>query len=161
MTFGPVNAISNSLPIEIQLPKDQNDVNSVFAERHRIIADVVNLKENAQYEENELLTAQRWFTANDNQTKRYTYRKVLETGVINAGATANIAHGITGISLFTKICGCCVTATPDYRPIPYASATAVNQQIEMNVTAANVVIINGAAAPQITSGVIILEYIKA
>lgn len=160
MTFGPENAISNYLPVEIQLPEEQADINQVFSDRHRSIADVVNLKENAQYEDSELLTGQQWFTANNNQTKRQTYRKVFDTGVINAGATANIAHGITGVALFTRIYGCCVTAVVDYRPIPYSSVAALNQQIEINVAGLNIVIINGAASPQITSGIVVLEYIK-
>jgi len=160
MTYGPVNTWINSLPIEIQLPKEQNEVNSLFAERHRQIAGVVNLKENAQYEDRELLTGQQWFTTGNNQTKRYTYRRCFEFGAIAAGATLNIAHGLVGIALYTRIYGTCITNVPDNRPIPYVSVAATNQQIEMNVTAANIVIINGAAAPPITSGIAVVEYIK-
>lgn len=160
MTFAPDNAWINSLPVEFQLPENQEEVKSLISERHRQIASVVNLKENAQYEDEELLTGQQWFTTGNNQTKRYTYRKCFEFGAIAAGATLNIAHGLTNVSFYTKIYGCCSTAVVDYRPIPYASTTAINQQIEINVAGLNIVIINGAASPNITNGIVVLEYIK-
>jgi hypothetical protein len=60
----------------------------------------------------------------------------------------------------TRTTGACITDVVDYRPIPCTSATAVDEQISVIATLANIVIVNGAAAPDITSGFIVLEYLK-
>lgn len=160
MTFGPINSWSNYLPQEFQLPVDEIDFREFISQRERQTADVLNLKENGQYEDGEILTGQTWFTTANNQTKRYTYRKAFNIGAIASGATATIAHGITNILYFTRISGGCVTDVVDYRPIPYSSVANVNLQIQVNVAGANLVIVNGAASPNITAGVVVLEYFK-
>lgn len=123
-------------------------------------ANAVNIREIGQYDTVELLTGQQWFTTGDGQTKRFTFRQVYVLPATAAGATTTIAHGITGQTLFTKIYGSCITNVVDYRPIPYASVSAVNKQIEINVDTTNINIINGASSPNITSGIIVLEYLK-
>ena len=88
------------------------------------------------------------------------FRLVVPFGAIATGATLSITHNIQSLVQFTHIYGTCITAVPDFRPIPYASATLVTNQIEVKVTPTQVVIINGATAPNIASGMIVLEYLK-
>ena len=160
MTYGPSNSDSPQLPIEFQLPDDQDYWGETISERHRLISDVVNIKENGQYENTEILSGQNWFTVNDNQNKRTVFRQVYILPAIAAGATHTQAHNISSISLFTRMYGTCITDVVDYRPIPFTDTTAANLQISLRVVGANIEVINGAAAAPITSGIIVLEYIK-
>lgn len=126
------------------------------------IARYVNSKEIAIYNLAETITGQQWFVSGNPQLTRLTNRKVFEFGAIAAGATSTRAHGITGFSAltFTKIYGTAITNVVDQRPIPFASAVAVTDQIEIRADATNIIIVNGATAPNITSAIVVLEMLK-
>lgn len=160
MTFSPSNSSAPFLQTSVFFPDNFEEFRVKFLELYRDIANNTNIKQIGIYDLNENLTGQQWFTPGNPQKKRQTFRKAFQIGAIAAGATLNTAHGLTGITAFTQIYGSAITDVVDYRPIPYASATAVNLQIEIKVTATNIVIINGAAAPNITSALVILEYLK-
>ena len=136
------------------------ELERVLVQTYIDIAQSSNFKEIGQYETIETVTGQRFFDIANPQVKFFTFRKSFAVGAIAAGASINIAHGITGIVNFTRIYGTCVTDVVDYRPIPMVSTTALNEQISVKVDATNIVITNGAAAPNITSGLIVLEYIR-
>lgn len=162
MSFAPINTNAVYLPTTQYFPEDPQEFKQVITFVYSDIARRLNDKQIGIFDQVEFLTGEQWFTQGDNQRKRQSYRKVFPLTATAAGATTSIAHGISGVNsttTFTHIYGACLTATPDNRPIPYASATAVNQQIEINVDATNVNVINGAAAPNITSGYVILEYL--
>lgn len=124
------------------------------------IAQAVNVRTIGIFESTQIVTGERWFSvsATDANAKRQSYRQVYPFEAIAAGATLVIPHGITGITSGTRIYGTCVTDVPDFRPIPYASNTA-NNNIELKVDNTNITIINGSSSPNITSGIIILEYL--
>lgn len=103
------------------------------------------------------ITGEAWFV--DDNKKRQTIRQVYTFGSIAAGASLSIPHNITGQYEFTRIWGTCKTALPDSRPIPYASVAA-NNNIDLRVDATNIIIANGAAGPNILSGIIILEWMS-
>jgi hypothetical protein len=159
MTFSPANAQTAYLPINQTFSEDDEQFLIQITNRDRDIARYLNLREIGVFDLTENLTGQQ-FPGATPQVKRQTFRKVFEIGAIAAGATSTTAHGITGITSFTNIYGTAVTAVVDYRPIPYSSVTAVNQQIEIKVDSTNITIINGAAAPNITSAIVVLEYLK-
>lgn len=160
MTFNPPNTLGPFLPINQTFSQDTKAFWEQVTKSYADTARNVNIREIAIYETNENPTGEQWFTSSNPQIKRSAFRKVYEIGAINAGATSTTAHGLTGVTAFTHIYGTAITASPDNRPIPYASATAVNQQIEIKVDAANITIINGAAAPNITSAIVVLEFLK-
>ena len=160
MTFLPANSKAAFLPTYDVFSEDDSQRLYQLNKNYTDTANAVNVREIALYDTVELLDGQQFFTTGNAQKKRYGYRKVFSIGTVNAGATLTTAHGLTGVTLFTRIYGTVITATPDYRPIPYTSATAVNQQIEIRVDATNFYIVNGAAAPQISSGIVVLEYLK-
>lgn len=122
-------------------------------------ASAVNLKETAIYQTVEIQTSQTWFNPSNVQNPRYGFRTVYSFNAIAAGATLVIPHGLQSVTLYTKIYGTCITDVVDYRPIPYSS-DLVNTQIEINVDATNINITNGLLAPNITSGIVVLEYLK-
>lgn len=160
MTAAPVNNSSAFIPTTTVFPSDQQELLVRLTSTYAQTATAVNAKESGVYDQSEILNGQQWFDPNNTGNRRQSFRKVFSIGAIAAGATSTTAHEITDLSSYTHIFGTATTTVIDYRPIPYASATAANLQIEINVTAANIVIINGAAAPNITSALVVLEYLK-
>ncbi len=91
--------------------------------------------------------------------KQQTFRQVYTFGAIAAGASLSTAHGIQFIVQFSRIYGTCITALPDYRPIPYASVAA-NTNIDVRVDSTNIIVSVGAGSPNVVSGLIVLEWLS-
>jgi len=160
MTFEPSNTLETPLTENINFGDSYEVFRKQFSNLYKDVARKVNNKERAFYPETEILNNQQFFTSGDPQKYRQVFRKVYEIGAIAAGVTLNTAHGLTGVTEFTRIYGTVVTSVPDYRPLPRVSTVNINQQISLDVVGANVVVINGAGGPNITSGIIVLEYLK-
>jgi hypothetical protein len=159
-TFQPANSNAVFLPTTIQYPKDPQELIIRLNKAYEDIATRLNVKQIGIFDLVEFLTGEQWFTTANPQVKRQTFRKAFEIGAIAAGATSTTAHGLTNVTAYTHIYGTAITDVIDYRPIPYASATVVTEQIEIKVDATNITIINGATAPNITSALVVLEYLK-
>lgn len=160
MTFDPANSIGPFLQTSTFFPDDFDEFRVKFLEVYRNIANATNTREVGIYDLVEFLSGEQWFTVGNAQKKRRTFRKVFSIGAIAAGATSLTAHGLTNVTSFTHIYGTAVTDAPDNRPLPYVSTVAVNQQISLRVTATDIEIINGAASANITSAIVVLEYLK-
>lgn len=164
MTFNPINSIGPFISTSTFFPENFDEFRVKFLELYRDLANTVNTREVGIYDLQELLTGERWSIIGDPQKKRQTFRKIFYPGAVVAGATLTFAHGITGFTTltFTHIYGTVITnaATFNKRPIPYASATLVTNQIQIDADDTNVRIINGATAPNITSSIVVLEYLK-
>jgi hypothetical protein len=154
----PQPGSSPYLAVEFQLPEDGKKYREFIAERERNTASILNAKEDGRYETVETNTAERWFSTGTNP-KRAVLRKCYTFG---ASPVAPIPHGLTNVTQYTVIRGIAITGAPanDQRPIPYTSVTNATAGIEINVGAANINIINGATAPPIVSGIVVLEYLK-
>lgn len=160
MTFNPANSIAPFLQTSIYFPDDFDEFRVTFLQQFRNLADITNVRQIGIFDLEEFLTGEQWFSPTTTQQKRQTFRKVFSFGAIAAGVTLSFAHNITGITSTTDYRANVVTVVPDFRIVPYTSATLVTDQIQMTVTSTNIVIINGATAPNITSGIAILEYLK-
>lgn len=160
MTFSPTASIGPFIQTSLFFPEEFPEFRAAFLQLYRQLSYTVNIKQIGVFDLQEFLSGEQWFTAGDPQTKRQTFRKAFNIGAIATGATSTTAHGITNISSFTHIYGTAVTDVVDYRPLPYVSTAALNQQTSLTVTATNIVIVNGAAAPNITSSIVVLEYLK-
>lgn len=161
MTFAPVDSTASFLTIAETFPQDQSQLLVKMTSVHSDIANCVNIREIAQYEDNQqILTGQQFSTHGNPTLKKFVFRKMLYIGAYAAGGTYNIPHGITGLVQFTHIYGTCITDAVDYRPIPYTSTVAVANQISIRIdNAGNIVLGVGAGSPNITSGIIVLEYL--
>jgi len=122
-------------------------------------ASAVNLKDTGIYQTIEQVNSQTFFNTVNPQQVRNAFRKCFVVPAIATGATGTINHGITGMTIFTRIYGTCITDVIDYRPIPYSAITTTDN-IEMNVTSTQIVIANGSTSPNITDGIVVLEYLK-
>lgn len=159
MSSLPSDSLGSYLPESVTLPDDQKERDQVLKDLFESTARMVNRKDTGSYEEVEQLTNQQFFGATP-QEKRYVYRRVYDIGAIAAGATLNTPHGLTNVTEYVRMYGTCVTAVVDYRPLPRVSMVNINQQISLDVVGVNIVIINGAGSPNITSGLVVLEYLK-
>jgi hypothetical protein len=159
MTFLPTFSLGNYLEESVSLPDDPAEFKRILKTALEDILKQVNRKDTGAYEEVEILNNQQFFGATA-QVKRNVYRRVYDFGAIATGATLNIAHGLIGVTEFTRIYGTAVTGVPDFRPIPRTSTVNINQQISLDIVGVNIVIINGAGGPNITGGIIVLEYVK-
>lgn len=160
MTSSPENSIGYLLQENFTYTQNEESLHNQMNEVYQKIARASNAKEIGIYEETEIITGQRFFGATP-QTKRSVYRKVFTFGAILAGGVLNIVHNINGLVSFTSITGTIITAVPDDRPLPYADAIAVTNQVSVLRNGINLVVTNGATAPNITSGILICEYMKA
>ena len=161
MSYAPINTKGAYLNTTEVFPHDDQQfiikLNSVYTD----IANAVNNREISVYEDTQQVPTGSKYSApvppGGPIKKRNSFRKTFYFGAIVAGATLNIAHGSTIIEC-TRIYGTCITTVPDFRPIPYVSTLALNEQISILVDATNIVIINGAGGPNITSGKVVIEY---
>jgi len=126
-------------------------------------AQAVNARVIGSFEPIENITGEKWFEESvEGQPirRRQSYRMFFRFGAIVAGVTLPIPYEINTLDEFTRIYGTCETDVIDFRPIPYASATVVTEQIELQVTPTVINIINGAGAPDIVRGIVVMEYLK-
>ena len=131
---------------------------------------VLNTKDSGFYVTNEFTTGQVYFPnpANSSATPqgpvfRQTLRVVVNFGPLPNAGVKSVPHNIpvTPGFTFTRIYGCASdTVGFNYIPLPYASPTLVDN-IELKVTATDVVITTAADYSAYTVTYVILEYIKS
>jgi len=163
MTYAPVNTKGPFLDKSPIFSKDKEQFLVKVTSLHSDIANAVNSREISVYEEKvQVNTGNQFsipFVAGQPLKKKNSYRKVFYFGAIPPGAPPLlIPHNIPNLIECTKIEATCITAIPDFRPIPYVSTILVTDQISILVDAANVVITNGATSPAIVSGKAVIEY---
>ena len=152
MSVGPLNTQSPFLPINQTFSEDDAQFLIQITNRDRDIARFMNVREIGIYDLTQVPNGQQWFTPANPQVKRGSFRQVFVfTG------TGNIAHGITGMTLCIAY-GEYTDGTNFYGAI-YGSNVAIAGQVSFYVTPTNIVVLGGAGAPSITSGVIVLEYL--
>lgn len=162
MTYAPTNSRPSFISAFEYFPDDDAELRIKLSTLHTDVANAVNIREIALYQDGQQVpTGQQFSIAGVATNKRYAFRKAFYFGAIATGATLNIAHGLTNVLIFPKTLGGCTTDAPDYRPVPYVSATLVTDQISVRQDATNIIIVNGATAPNILNGVVIIEYLYA
>lgn len=162
MTYSPANTESPFAPTtKVFETKDPETLRYTLTESYTVLANSINQRELAYFESVETQSGQTFPDPNNAQNKLPVFRKTFDIGAIAPGATLNTAHGITGITRCTNIYGTCVTNVIDFRPLPRVSATLVTDQVSLDVDSTNIIIVNGATAPAITSAKVILEYLKS
>lgn len=144
--------ITNQLPLSFDLPEDQKEWNQTMQLMVKRINSVMNTKEGALYVPQEVATFQLYFTIDNPQKFRNTYRKTfdmveLNGGPIAPGAALSFPHDIATIVDPTRIFGTATTALPNlaYLPLPYASAD-LTKVIEIWFNATTVNLINATNA---------------
>jgi hypothetical protein len=160
MTFQPANTQAPYLSSSKVYPQEPTELLTVLTQRDIEVSSAVNIRVIGIIEPVEFLTGIQYGSFTQAQNKNFSFIKMYALPATNAGATTNILHGLTNVTNYIRIWGTCITNVVDKRSIPYADAVAVNTQISIKIVDPNIVIVNGAAAPNITSGLIFLEYLK-
>lgn len=119
--------LSNQLPISIDFPNpDDKEFNDTLTLTYKRIADSMNSKEGALYLLNELANFRLFYTANNPQITRNSYRKVFDMVILNSGnigaaAAVSFTHNITGLFNTDLIYASCTSdeATPKYFTVVY------------------------------------------
>ena len=146
-------------------PEDDEQLRIKLTDVYQSTASAMNVREISVYDLQELQNGQQFFDPANDQSTRAVFRKVFDLGPKVAGGTYTIATGITRLSNFTRIYGTCTTAVVDYRPLPYVDTASVTNQISITIVPAgassNLVVQVGATSPNITNGIVVLEYILA
>ncbi len=131
----------------------------------------VNTRDAGFYDNaNEFVNGQVWFPnpantslTSSNPAQRQVYRLVINFGALPNTGVKTVAHNIlinTGYT-FTRIYATASDTTGlTYIPIPYASPTLANN-IELSVSATNVIITTGSNRSNYNVCYVILEYIKS
>ena len=159
MSYKPDYGLSNRVAEDFVLSENVEESRKQIIDKCKELAYSSNSKTYGLFSSYELLNNERFLTDGSQKTKS-VFRKVLVIGTVAQGATLNTAHGISGLTQIVRLYGSIVTDVVDYRPLPRVSATAVNEQVSLDLVGANIVLINGAAAPAITAGLIIIECLK-
>lgn len=97
----PVNAQSAFLPPEQDYPDDNKLLREILTNRGRLVSNIINVKETAQYEEREIITGQQWFSSivSGAIKTNYGYRLTFDLVALNGSSIAN--GGTTTIALPT------------------------------------------------------------
>lgn len=177
MTFAPSNAQSSYLPVDFDLPREQNGLHDFVNKRERLTSTILNIKENGTYENSELLSAQQWFStqaAGTTKQTRYAFRKVIDFGTLPNNATKSVAHGLTlddtvnpSTYFFTEINGTAYdTTTGGEKAIAIngtyydIAAGAIANPINLYVDQTNVNITTTSNRTNFTRCYVTLNYIK-
>lgn len=147
---------SNQLPLSIDFSEDPVVLRETLTDTYKRTVDSMNTKVGGLYPLQEVASFKRFFTEGEPFKYRNIYRK---TFVVDP-AVLNFPHNIPGIVFVTEMYGVMLTSQPDWRPIPFTSASLVTDQVSLKVTTTNIVIVKGATAPAIVEAFVVLEYVK-
>jgi len=159
MSVSDPSASSPFLNTSEVFPEDKEQLLVKHTSVYSDISNAMNIREISLYNTQQLITGQQFPDVTNTSSSKVTYRKIFFLPAIASGANYTVAHGIVGVVAFTRMYGTCVTDVVDYRPIPFSDEAVVTNQISLKATAANLVVTNGATAPNITSGIVVFEYL--
>ncbi len=130
---------------------------------------VLNGKDTGIYSQSEFTNGQVYFPqpANNSSTLPVAAQRQVQRVVVNFGAlpltsTKSVPHNINpnGAFTFTRIYGCATEPGTNYIPLPYSSATLIDN-IELSADTVNVNITTAADYSAYTVTYVILEYLKS
>jgi hypothetical protein len=155
----PVNSNAFKVVENVSFAKDFDQFLLQFSAIYQKLAMSANAKDIGNYENVEILNGQQYFGATPQQ-KVSVYRKCFTLGAIPVGGNSTFAHGVDVIARITRLYGTCITNVPDDRPIPFLDVGVITNQISIVRNGLNIIVTNGATAPAIVSGQVVMEYLK-
>ena len=169
MSFQPTETQSAYVSPQVFIPNDWKDAQLMLTDYLQKVADAVNVREIAQYQDatlssgvniSETATGQAYFTPGDPNKFRYGSRTVVNFGALPNTGTTSVAHGITitANTRFTRIYGVANDPSTSFIPLPFID-TAGNS-VELNVDATNVNIITPSDYTAYTVTYVVLEYVE-
>lgn len=143
-----------------KFPQDKIELENVLTKSNTDTSIAVNARTIGLHELVQINIGDMYFNTGNPQNRRQSFRKMFAFGGIATGTTLTI--DINSSSLITQFVlteAEVITDTGRYRNLPYLSTTLITDQIQIDKTQTQVIITNGATAPNISSGTITLEYL--
>jgi hypothetical protein len=153
--------IANQSPYLIAsrlFPEDTKQLSEELNKSYLDSANAINTRTIGIFAKgNSVITGQTWFLQGGNQ-KQQVLRQVY-----TFTAAGNIPHDLqtSAISSFTPMCAGEFTDGTNWYGAMFGSNVAIAGQVSFYVTPTNIVVLSGAGAPSIVSGIIVLEWISA
>jgi len=135
-----------------------------------LMATNVNYKDAGYYVLQPFINGQLYFPNPGNNSSASAYpayrqcsRLVINFGALPNAATKSVPHYLTINSefSFTRIYGCATDPNTEFIPLPYASTTAVANNIELWVDTTNVNVRTAANYSAYTTTYIVIEWIQS
>ena len=155
MTFGPSNTSTPFLPQNRSFSKDPEQFLIQITNLYADIARYLNAREIGGYQNIEQVSGQFFTDTTNAQQPKSGFRKVFPF----SDANLNFAHNISNLTR-TSYIGGSFTDGSNFYPLPFVTADAGADQVEIYLTSTNVVIVKGGFAPAITDGLVIVEYLR-
>ena len=143
------------LPTTTNFPKEIDALSGELTRRYVDISGAVNNRTIGLYPNNNpAITGNSWYT--DQGQKQQTLRQVYQFT-----ATGSIPHNIkfSNYPSIANAYGSYTNGTNSYGVI-YATSVALIGQVTFYITNQNIVILSGAGAPSIQSGIIVIEWLS-
>jgi len=149
------------LPLYDTVPDDWESAKGMLVESLKQIISTLNTKESGYLALQEVLSCGLLFT-NTNNTFRQIFRKVVDFGALPNNTTKNVAHGIAVDSNF-RLVNLYLSATNPTAltsfSLQYWSNSATDD-IKLNLTSTNVVVVTKSNYSSYTSNLVVIEYVK-
>ena len=159
-TTTPTTLLQNSPYLQQQRQFPSDDLKQLSKEVHLAYIDIaqkMNARRIGIFSLNyQLVTGDSWYLQGNSK------RQQSLTQVYQFTAAGNIPHGINfaAVSQFLPNTYGSFTDGTNYYGAPYGSSTPIAGQVSFYVTPTNIVVLAGAGAPTITSGIIALEWLS-
>lgn len=148
----------NFLRTSRNFPSDSQALSVELSKSYVDIASQVNNKINGTFGLNsQVITSESWFLSGESN-RQFTLRNVFEFSDSNL----TITHGINlaGVSYFTRIYGTFFDGTY-WWPLPYVDVTSATNQINVSVSATQIIVTKGGGSPPaVSNGLIIIEWLS-
>lgn len=158
MTFDPANATSPFLTTNRYFPNSEEEFFPTLDHTYMEIAQAVNARTIGIYSMSESLTGNLFVNPLDANDSVNSYRRTFDISAIAPGATDSFPHDIPTFARLVYLGGGVSTGLPDWRPVPYIGVAATDF-ISIRMDATRIYITNGATAPNIITGIIVIEYL--
>lgn len=162
MTSSSNPSIGNYLPEQMDIPSKPEDLRELLKNTIEKQNVQINRKDTGQYELSEIQCNQTFFGTTA-QTKRYTFRTVINTGALLNAAPTAVNHNLNGGAavpatwMFTRVYGFARDPiTPLWIPLPNGGI----HDCSVQVTATQVIITPTVNLVAFTESYVILEYWK-
>ena len=166
--FVPTTYIFDLEYVANTLGTDSDEERELQVRLYQAVNNIIlttNVKDTGYYITTEFVTGSSFFTlTNSSSQMRPVYRTTVNFGALPSTGTKSVAHGLTGIGTtysFTRIYGCSTNPNTKFIPLPYVSASAITNNLELNADPTNVNITTGGTNySSYTTTYVILEYLK-
>ena len=149
------------VPTYRQFPTDDaHNLEKQLVNFHNQTNTAVNNRTISTFQTDIVPNGERWFpTAAQELTSPQRLRDGFRLVVQVSDAVLAVNHNITMINQVTRLYGAFFDGT-QWWPLPYVDVAAANNQINISVSATQIIVTKGGGAPPaVNSGIVVLEYL--